>query len=160
MDLSVFANATFFETQIWVNKNSVVFWYLELHVSIQHVASRGAVRRNHIIVRSQTRTRRKDGTENFGGFVYVLDGFLQRDVLLWVCMCSINFSLFFCVSFPVTTPRATTPHRSRFRRPRRGLPRPYRCIQANRLPRLQGYHSRATTLQTNFWVQAGYHTCG
>ena len=84
MDLSVFANATFFETQIWVNKNSVVFWYLELHVSIQHVASRGAVRRNHIIVRLQTRTRRKDGTENFGGFVYVLDGFLlvQRDFLL------------------------------------------------------------------------------
>ena len=22
----------------------------------------------------------KDGTENFGGFVYVLDGFLQRDL--------------------------------------------------------------------------------
>ena len=60
-------------------------------------------------VRLQTRTRRKDGTENFGGFVYVLDGFLQRDFLLWVFMCSINFSLFFWVSFPATTPRATTP---------------------------------------------------
>ena len=35
-----------------------------------------------------------------------------------------------------------------------------RYIQANRLPRLQGYHTRATTLRTNFWVQAGYHTCG
>ena len=39
--------------------------------------------------------------------------------------------------------------------PRRGLPRPHRCIQANRLPRLQGYHTRATTLQTNFWVMTG-----
>ena len=133
-----------------------------VRVRINHanVASRGAVGRTHIIVRLQTRTRRKDGTENFGGFVYVLDGILQRDFSLWVFMCSINFSLFFWVSFPATTPRATTPHRSLFRLPRRGLTRPYRYIQANRIPRLQGYHTRATTLQTNFWVQAGYHTCG
>ena len=77
-------------------------------VQINHdnVASRGAVGRTHTIVRLQTRIRRKDGTENFGGFVYVLDGFLQRDFVLWVFMCSINFS----VSFPATTPRATTPH--------------------------------------------------
>ena len=53
--------------------------------------------------------RRKDGTENFGGFVYVLDGFPQRDFVLWVFMCSIDFSLF----FPATTLRATTPHRYR-----------------------------------------------
>ena len=115
------------------------------------------VGRTHTVVRLQTRIRRKDGTENFGGFVYVLDGFPQRDFVLWVYMCSINFSLFFWVS---TTARATTPHRSLFRLPRRGLPRPYRCIRANRLPRLQGYHTRAATLQINFWVQAGYHTCG
>ena len=43
-----------------------------------------AVGRTRIIVRLQTRTRRKDRTGNFGGFVYVLDGFLQRDFLLWV----------------------------------------------------------------------------
>ena len=79
------------------------------------------VGRTHTIVRLQTRIRRKHGTDNFGGFVYVLDGFLQRDFVLWVFMCSINFS----VSFPATTPRATTPHLvSRFRLPRRGLPRP------------------------------------
>ena len=52
----------------------------------------------------------------------------------------------FLFKFPATTPRATTPHRSLFRLPRRGLRRPYRCIQASRLPRLQGYHTRATTL--------------
>ena len=32
-----------------------------------------AVGRTHTIVRLQTRIRRKDGTENFGGFVFVLD---------------------------------------------------------------------------------------
>ena len=46
----------------------------------------------------QTRIRRKDGTENFGGFVYVLDGFPQRDFVLWVFMCPIKISLI-CVSF-------------------------------------------------------------
>ena len=88
-----------------------------------NVASRGAVGRTRTIVRLQTRTRRKDGTENFGGFVYVLDGFLPREFLLWVFMSSINFSLFFCLfsgyhaegyhapplSFTATTPRAPTP---------------------------------------------------
>ena len=24
----------------------------------------------------------------------------------------------------------------------------------------QGYYTRATTIHTNFWVQADYHTCG
>ena len=43
-----------------------------------------AVGRTHTIVRLQTRIRRKDGTENMGGFVFVLDGFLQRDFELWV----------------------------------------------------------------------------
>ena len=99
------------------------------------------VGRTHTIVRLQTRIRRKDGTENFGGFVFVLDGFVQRDFVLWVlCAHLISVSL--------------------IRLPRRGLPRPYRSIQANRLPRLHGYYTGATTLHTNFWVQARYHTCG
>ena len=110
---------------------------------------------HHCQIADKNPSKRWNG--EFRGFRidYVLDGFLQRDFLLWVFMCSINFSLFFWVSFPATTPRATTPHRSLFRLPRRGLPRPYRCIQANRLPRLEGYHTRATTLQTNFWVVTG-----
>ena len=74
--------------------------------------------RTHTIVRLQTRIRRKDGTENFGGFVYLLDGFPQRHFVLWVFMCPINFVLFVfsfvafttLVSFPATTPTATTPH--------------------------------------------------
>ena len=48
------------------------------------------VGRTHTIVRLQTRTRRKDGTENIGGFAYVLDRFLQRDFVLWVFLCWIN----------------------------------------------------------------------
>ena len=102
--------------------------------------------------RQESVEKRQDGTENFGGFAYVLDGFPQRDFVLWVFMCPINISLFcvsfvclFClffslfsgyhaegyhapsiphglsrlyhhctattlVSFPATTPRATTPH--------------------------------------------------
>ena len=40
----------------------------------------------HTIVRFQTRIRRNDETENFGGFEYVLDGFPQRNFALWVFM--------------------------------------------------------------------------
>ena len=46
-----------------------------------------------MIVSLETRIRRKDGKEhfqNFGGFVHVLDGFPQRDFVLWVFMCPIN----------------------------------------------------------------------
>ena len=83
------------------------------------------VGRTHIIVRLQTWNRRKDQgkvRENFGGFVDVLDGFPQRDFLLWVFMYPINISLFSPVglyhsegyhapplSFPAITPGATTP---------------------------------------------------
>ena len=44
-----------------------------VRINHDNVASRGAVGRTHTIVRFQTRIRRKDGTENFGGFVYVMD---------------------------------------------------------------------------------------
>ena len=113
---------------------------------------------HHCQIADKNPSKRWNG--EFRGFRVCIGWISTTRFLLLVFMCSINFSLFFWVSFPATTPRATTPHRSLFRLPRRGLPRPYRCIQANRLPRLQGYHTRATTLQTNFCVQAGYHTCG
>ena len=114
------------------------------------------VGRTHTIVRLQTRIRRKDGKENFGGFEYVLDGFLQRDFVLWVFMCLVNFIVsfylvsFFCVSFPATTPRATTPHVSLFRLPRRGLPR---SIYTPGLSRL--YHH--CTAITPVYIYPGYH---
>ena len=80
---------------------------------------------------------------------------LQRVFVLWVFVCSVNLkSLFRLPRRGLLRPTDT------LRLPRRGLPRPYRYIQANRLPRLQGYHARATTLHTNLWVQARYHTCG
>ena len=89
-------------------RNIAKVWYLVYFGSFWGLSERH-VGRTHTIVRLQTRTRRKDGTENFGGFVYVLDGFLQREFVLWVFMCSIYFS----VSFPATTLKATTPHRNR-----------------------------------------------
>ena len=52
------------------------------------------VGRINTIVRLETRIRRNDATENFGVFVYVLDGFPQLDFVLWVFMCPINFILF------------------------------------------------------------------
>ena len=77
---------------------NVCFNILRVVVRINHdnVASRGAVGRTHIIVRFQTGNRRKDhGTENFGGFVYVLDRFPQRELGLWVFMYPINIILFY-----------------------------------------------------------------
>ena len=107
-------------------------------VRINHddVASRGAVGRTQTIVRFQTRIRRKDGTENFGGFVYVLDGFPQRDFVLWVFMCPINI-IIFCVYFVSIS-----------RLPRRGLPRLIYTARAITPRPITLHHTRTS----------GYHT--
>ena len=65
-----------------------------VRINHDNVASRGAVGCTHTIIRFQTRIRRDDETENFEGFVYVLDGFPQRDFALWVFMYPINISPF------------------------------------------------------------------
>ena len=106
-----------------------------------------SVRRTHSIVRLRTRIRRKDGSENFGGFVYEWDEFPQRDFLLWAFMCPNNITLFFdsmfasilrlfCVSSTATTPRATTLH--------------LYC---------KGYHAFTThcTATTPVYLYPGYH---
>ena len=116
------------------------------------------VGRTHSIVRLQTRIRRKDGSENFGGFVCVWGGSPQRDFVLWVFMCTNNITLCFdsifaftlcllCVFSTATTPRATTPHLYCKR---------YHAFTTARLPRLCIYIP-ATTPQ--FRVPfLGYHT--
>ena len=76
-----------------------------VRINHDNVASRGAGGRTYTIFRLQTRIRRKDGTENFGGFVFVLD--LYNGILCCGFLCARVIS----VSFPATTPRATTPHR-------------------------------------------------
>ena len=165
MDLSVFANETFFcfpdlskekLCSILVSGNArfnKVVW-----INHHNVASRGAVGRTHSIVRLQTRIRRKDGSENYGGFVYVWDGFSQRGFVLWVFMCPNNITRFFdfffastscllCVSSTATTPRATTPHL---------YCKSYHAFTTARLPRLCIYIP-ATTPQ--FRVPfLGHHT--
>ena len=99
------------------------------------------VGRTHTIVRLQIRTRRKDGTENFGGFVYVLDGFPQRDFVLWVFMCPNNISLFRVYSVSILFLFLCL-FFSLFRLPRRGLPRPiYTARAITPLPPLHGYHT-------------------
>ena len=99
-----------------------------VRINHDNVASRGAVGCTDTTVRFHTRIRRNDETENFGGFVYVLDGFPQRDFPLWVFMYPINISPFrpfrlYCVSIlflfygyhaegyhaPSLPPRAITP---------------------------------------------------
>ena len=76
-----FCKCNIFVFQIWVKKNSVrrsvlvfgnVSFNIVVRINHDNVASRGAVGRTHTIVRLQARIRRKDGTENFGGFVYVV----------------------------------------------------------------------------------------
>ena len=82
---------------------------------------------------------------DFGGFVYVLDSFPQRDLGLWV-LCARLIS----VSFPATTPRATTPHRF-FRLPQRGLPRPTALFP--------GYHAEGYHALTYAFKLTGYCVC-
>ena len=115
------------------------------------------------------------GSLNFGGFVYVLDRFPQRDFGLWVSMCPINIIPFLSLVYiSATTPRATTPHLYRTghhaftttaqlsrlcisRLPRRGLPRPiltttgyHTCVY---IPVTTPKLSRSTNTRTS-----GYHT--
>ena len=70
-----------------------VCFNIVVRINHDNVASRGAAGRTHTIVRLKIRIRRKDGTENLGGFVFVLDS-LQRVFVLWVLVCSVNLSLF------------------------------------------------------------------
>ena len=48
-----------------------VSFNIVVRINHDNFASRGVVGRTHTIVRLQTRIRRKDGTENFGGSVYI-----------------------------------------------------------------------------------------
>ena len=87
-------------------------------------------------------------TENFGGFVYVLDGFPQRDFVFWVFMYLLNIILFHGYHAegyhaPSLPPRAITP------------------VYTSRLSRhsiflLLGYHTRDITL--HYTRTLGYHT--
>ena len=131
--------------QLSVYRSASIYKY-EYAVKFYFYADHAAfVGRTHTIVRLETRIRRKDGTEDFGGFVCVLDGFPQPDFVLWVFMCPIIFILFSGYHaegyhapplFPATTPRATTPHRS-----------------------FAGYHAEGYHARTDEFKLTGYHVC-
>ena len=80
---------------------------------------------HHCQIADMKPSKRSCGTENFGGFVYVLDRFPQRDFGLWVFMCTTNVSLFcdhlYCTGYHAQGYHALT---TTARLPRRALPRP------------------------------------
>ena len=87
------------------------------------------------------------GTEDLGGFVYVLDKFPQRDLGLWVFMYPINIILFH--GYHAEGYHAPSIYH---RLPRRGLPRPiYTARATTPLPPLHSYH---------VCVYPGYHAKG
>ena len=119
--------------------------------SLDHVPTVG---RTHTIARLQTRIRRKDGTDNFGVFVHVLGGFPQRDFVLWVFMCPINFSLYclYCRSFS----SYHAPRLSLFRPPRQGLPRHIYTPRAITPRAIMLYH-HCTAITPQVYIYPDYH---
>ena len=63
---------------------------------------------HHCQIADMKPSKRSWNGQNFGGFVYVLDGFPQRDFVLWVFMCPTNVSLFCVYSVTIYIARAIT----------------------------------------------------
>ena len=85
--LNVFGLETYANSQFKLHTHSCTVVHIKSLFRPNDISSTPSVGRTHIVVRLQTWNRRKDhGTENFGGFVCVLDGFPQRDFVLWVVM--------------------------------------------------------------------------
>ena len=177
--LSDLSTATFPEACSWSTVRmatflDVFFWELS-YVNVptislksysMNVANRTLLRRiifvlifgrtHSVIVRLQTRIRRKDGSERFRGFVYVWDGSPQRDFVLWVFMYPNNITLFFDSIF-LPLPRVFSV--SLLRLPRQGLPRPIYVARAITPSPLHGYHACVFTSllprhssEFHFWV--------
>ena len=132
---------------------------------------------HHCQIADKNPSKRWNG--EFRGFRICIGWIPQRDFLLWVFMCPINFCLY--VSF-VSFSGYHAPRLSLFRRPRRWLPRPiytaraitpsaistlpplhgyHACVYISRISRhslilLLGYHTRAITLHHT--RTSGYHT--
>ena len=91
----------------------------------------------------------------------MLDGFPQRDFVLWV-LCTLLISFYFCFYFTATTPRHTRPILTTTGYHTPSLPpRAITPVYASRLSRhsiflLLGYHTRAITLHHT--RTSGYHT--
>ena len=106
--LECFCKCNIFVFQIWVKKNSVMFWYWGMFQycspdkSLQ-CCEQGGYRTysNHCQIADKNPSKRWNG--EFGGFVFVLD--LYNGILCCGFLCA----RFIPVSFPATTPRATTP---------------------------------------------------
>ena len=95
------------------------------------------VGRTHTIVSLETRIRRKDGTENFGGFV---------------CVGWISTTRFLCCGFLCARVISVSFSGSLFRLPRRGLPRPTALFS--------GYHAEGYHAHTDAFKLTGYQSAG
>ena len=134
-----FCKCSIFVFQIWVKKNSVpgsilVFGNVCFNiVRINHdnVASRGAVGRTHTIADC-----RQESVEKLERRI------LGVSCMYWICTTGFRVVGLLCarlisVSFPATTPRATTPHVSLF----------------------SGYHAEGYHARTDTFKLTGYHVC-
>ena len=107
-----------------------------------------AVGRTHSIVRLLTRIRRKDGSENFGGFVYVWDGSPQRDFVLWVFLCTNNITPFSTLYLPLLVSSLCLfygYHAKGYHAPSilQGLSRLHHCTATTPVYLHPGYHATA-----------------
>ena len=89
-------------------------------------------------------------------YMYVWDGFPQRDFVLWVFMCPNNITLFFDSILASTLCVFSV---SLLRLPRQGLPRPIYIARAITPSPLHGYHACVFTSRLprhssefHFWV--------
>ena len=101
------------------------------------------VGRTPSIVSFRTRIRPNDGSEKFGGFVYVWDGFLQRNFVLWVFVCPNNITLFFDFIFASNLCLFYGYHAKGYHAPSilQGLSRLHHCTATTPLYLYPGYHA-------------------
>ena len=144
MDLSFFANATFFcfldlskQKLCRILVSGTVRFNKVVWINHDNDASRGAVGRTHFIVRLQTRIRRKDGSENCG-VSYICGMDLHNGILCCGFLCSRIISLCFSTFF-LSLPCVFSV--SLLRLPRQGLSRPIYIARAITPSPLHGYHA-------------------
>ena len=127
-----------------------------VRINNDNVASRGAVGRTHTIVRLQTRICRKDGTENFGGFVFVFD--LRNGVMCCgFCVLVQLQSLFSGYHAENVYAPPIHPGLSRLYHHCTAITPVYiYWLSRHSLVPHQGYHTRAITLHHT--RKSGYHT--
>ena len=109
--LECFCKCNIFVFQIWVKKNSVMFWYWGMFQycspdkSLQCCEQGGYRTYSHHCQIADKNPSKSWNGESWGFRICI--GFVQRDFVFYGFFCARLISL----SFPATTQRVTTPHR-------------------------------------------------